>query len=116
MSIYTQFDEDGPCLQCASNVGWSEFGDWVETLKAYSRLAALFDTGACEDIPGLRAELETALKKDKPESPDVESVLQQLLHNIDAAGDAEIVLMTAGVTTGKNGDGTDSAATIQQKK
>lgn len=98
MAIYAQFDQDGECIQLASNVGWSEFGDWVETLKNKPNLTALWTSGACEKIPDLRAEMESQLDSAPPENPDVESVAQQLIHAIDASGSAEILLVTAGVS------------------
>ncbi len=97
MSLYMQFDEAGPCLQVASNSGWSEFGDWVETLSGYTRLAALWSDGSCEDIAGLRDELEHVLENQPPPDKDVHSVVDGLIHAIDAGGKADIVLITAGV-------------------
>ena len=99
MAIYAQFDKDGPCLQLASNTGWSEFGDWVETLEDCPRISELWESGSCEDIPGLRDETEETLKSSPPENKDVESVADGLIHSIDAAGQAEILLITAGVST-----------------
>lgn len=97
MSIYAQFDEDGPCLQLASNVGWSEFGDWVETIKGYSIITDLFNNGNTENIKGLRDELEDVLEKNPPESKDVLSVADGIIHSIDSAGDAEIMMITFGM-------------------
>jgi hypothetical protein len=99
MAVYAQFDKDGACIQIASNVGWSEFGDWCETLTGFQRLRKLFDEGNTEDIEGVRAELEELLEKQPPPNPDVESVAHQIIHAIDAAGPAEILLVTAGITT-----------------
>lgn len=98
MAIYAQFDKDGPCIQAASNTGWSEFGDWVETLTDCPRTKELWESGACEDIAGLRAEMEQQLEDAPPENPDVASVAHQVIHAIDAGGKADILLITAGVT------------------
>lgn len=97
MAIYAQFDKDGPCPQIASNVGWSEFGDWVETLDGYTRINALWSDGFIEDIPGLRAELEHVLDSAPPTNKDVLSVADGIIHCIDAAGPAEIMMITSGV-------------------
>ena len=98
MAIYAQFDKDGESIQLATNTGWSEFGDWVETLKDCPRTSKLWDGGECEDIAGLRAEMERQLSDAPPENPDVESVAHQVIHAIDAGGKAEILLITAGVS------------------
>jgi hypothetical protein len=104
MAIYAQFDEAGPCIQIASNAGWSEFGDWSETLGDKSKITALFTTGECENIPGLRAELEAVLQKTPPDNKDVYSVADGIIHAIDAGGVAEILLVTAGVSVSKTGN------------
>lgn len=98
MAVYAQFDKDGACVQLASNTGWSEFGDWVETLKDCPRLSAMWDSGVCEDIPGLRDELEQQIQDGPPEDEDVLSVAHQVIHAIDAGMPAEILLTTAGVS------------------
>jgi hypothetical protein len=98
MAIYAQFDEAGECIQLASNTGWSEFIDWVETLDGYKRLSQLVDEANCEDIAGLRDELESCLEDEPPENKDVLDVAHQVIHAIDAGGKAEIMLITSGVT------------------
>lgn len=98
MAIYAQFDQDWMCLQIASNVGWSEFGDWVETLTDCPRISALWKTGSCEDIPGLRDEIDETLKGSPPENKDVASVADGIIHAIDAAGASEILIITSGVS------------------
>lgn len=98
MAVYAQFDENGECIQLASNVGWSQFGDWVETLDDCPRLKELWESGSCEDIAGLRDELDQTLKDAEPKDPNVASVAHQVIHAIDAGGKADILLITAGVT------------------
>jgi hypothetical protein len=97
MSIYTQFGESAQAAQVASNRGWSEFGAWVE--KQNAQLAnALWTTAVCEDVPGLRAELIATQKATtEPIDKDIESVIEQLLYNIDGASDTGIILITNGV-------------------
>lgn len=99
MAIYAQFDKDGECVQLASNTGWSEFGNWVETLNGCPRVAKLWHSGECEEIPELRAELEEAIQDYPPPDKDVESVAHQVIHAIDAGGKPAIMLITAGVST-----------------
>lgn len=105
MAIYAQFDEDGACVQVASNMGWGEFGDWVETLKGYQRVRKLWEDGNTEDIAGVRAELEELLKETPPENKDVEDVAHQVIHAIDAGTPAEIMLITNGVKNEVDGAG-----------
>jgi hypothetical protein len=47
MSIYVEFGDDEP-EQIASNKGWSEFGDWVESLnvKKYPQITNSTPLGA----------------------------------------------------------------------
>jgi hypothetical protein len=97
MAIYAQFDKDGPCIQLASNVGWSEFGDWVEHLDGATRISKLWSEGNQEDIAGLRDELEEILEKSPPENADVLSVADGIIHAIDAGGAAEILIISSGV-------------------
>lgn len=98
MALYTQFDEGGACLQVATNQGWSEFGDWIETQTSAPLALSLWTQGYCEDLAGLRAEMETLLREAPPKNKDVASILDQLIYNIDAAGPAEIILVTNGLS------------------
>ncbi len=97
MAIYTQFDEDGATLQVASNMGWSDFGEYIEKQKDAPLAKALWETGLCEKIPALRKEL-LALLETNPEK-DIASVIDQLVHNIDGTS-AKILLITNGVAKG----------------
>ena len=98
MSIYAQFDEDGSQEQIASNRGWSEFGDWVETLNAndFPTLAALWEHGATSDIRGLTSEVAKAVKS-APPSKDVKTIAKFLLSALRGNAKAGCVLVTNGM-------------------
>mgnify|MGYP003648726163 FL=1 len=95
MSRYAQFDEDGNQYQIASNLGWSEFGTWVESLdaKKYPALIELWNAGSTEDIVGLTNQLESALQDSAP-SANVESSADLLLSGLQENQDSGIVLVT----------------------
>ncbi len=95
MSIYAQFDEDGSQEQIASNRGWSEFGDWVETLNAtdFPGLAALWEHGFASDVPALTSEVAKAVKS-APPSKDVKTIAKFLLSALRENSGAGCVLIT----------------------
>lgn len=95
MSTYAQFNEDGNQYQIASNLGWSEFGDWVEELdeEKYAPLVSLFEHGVSQDIPALTTALTDALENEKP-GEDVAGTADLLLDALHANQDAEFVLTT----------------------
>ena len=68
MSRYAQFDEDGNQYQVASNRGWSEFGDWVETLskKTYPQLHELWNDGSSQLFEEVIKQLGDALENHPP--------------------------------------------------
>jgi len=98
MSLYIQFDEDGNQYQVASNLGWSEFGDWVDGLDAekYPQLVQLWEHGVSEDVPAITAEITTALADDDPDDPNIKDVAESVLHALNANPTAETVLTTGG--------------------
>lgn len=97
MSLYIQFDEDGNQYQVASNLGWSDFGQWVDELDAstYPELVQLWEHGVSEDIQTCAKNLEEALSDDSPDDPNVKDVAESLLHALHANMDASAVLTTS---------------------
>lgn len=95
MSTYAQFDEDGDQRQIASNLGWSEFGDWCEELDSeeYSNLVQLWEHGQCNDVKRLTKEVETAIAKEKM-SDDIKGSAELLLDGLNANQSAGFVLIT----------------------
>jgi len=95
MSIYAQFDEDGSQEQIASNLGWSEFGAWVETLNAteFSALFALWEHGYAGDVRALTSEVAKAVKSSPP-SKDVKTIAKFLLSALRENAEAGCVLIT----------------------
>ena len=95
MSRYAQFDEDGNQYQFASNLGFSEFGDWIETLdeKDFPALYELWETGSTQDIKGATSQLEKALKENSP-SENVEASAELLLTGLHSNQDSNTLLIT----------------------
>lgn len=95
MSIYAQFDEDGNQYQFASNTGWSQFGDWIESLDAakYPALSALWEYGSTQDIQCATSQLDAALRENPP-NKNVESSADLLLAGLHQNQDAHTLLIT----------------------
>lgn len=95
MSRYAQFDEDGNQYQIASNLGWSQFGDWVDTLDAekYPALVQLWEHGNTGDLEALRSQLDSALI-DSPPHQDVIDSAELLLAALNKNTEAEVLLVT----------------------
>jgi hypothetical protein len=119
MSIYTAFDcawDGRPILQVASNFGWGRFGDWVETLKGFPGIAKLWEIGECEDVPGLRAEMEKAIQESSPTDANTLDVAHQVIRNIDAAGESYIMLITNGIINDPHASGQPEPGVPSAKK
>lgn len=96
MSTYAQFDDDGDQRQIASNLGWSEFGDWCDGLdhETYPKLVQLWEHGQSNEIPALSIELMAALEKEEP-SPDVKGSADLLLDALNANREAATIYVTS---------------------
>lgn len=96
MSRYAQFDEDGNQYQISSNLGWTEFGNWVETLDAetYLNLAELWESGTTQAIPEITEQLEHALEESPP-SKNVSGTAELLLTALHQNQDAGVLLSTS---------------------
>lgn len=99
MSTYAQFDEDGEQYQIASNTGWSEFGDWCESLdvEQFPNIVQLFEHGATEDLPALAEEMPKALEANPPDDKTA-GVADNLLQALRANEGAGVILITNGVS------------------
>lgn len=95
MSRYAQFDEDGNQYQIASNLGWSQFGDWVDTLDAsrYPALVQLWEHGNTGDLEALRNQLDAALSESPPRQDVIDSA-ELLLTALHQNTGAEVLLVT----------------------
>lgn len=95
MSTYAQFDSDGDQRQIASNLGWSEFGDWCENLdhEEYPSLVQLWEHGQSNDIATLTKELQKAIDDESPNA-DVKGSAELLLDALNANKDASAVYIT----------------------
>ena len=100
MSIYAHFDEFGPDLQIATNLGWTHFGNWADSIKSpkFPIIRKLWIDGECLDLPGLRKELEKALTQNVV-AENCDQIADGIIHSIDAAGKADFLLVTNGMMT-----------------
>lgn len=94
MSRYAEF-QNAEQYQVASNLGWTEFGNWVESLPAESvpELRRLWETGSSEEIPELTRQLEGAIRSNEPKA-DVWSTCRVLLEALRANQTAGGVTIT----------------------
>jgi hypothetical protein len=98
MSIYASFDEKGATTQIATNLGWTQFGNWADSLKEteFPLVRKMWLDAECLDLPGLRKELDQALKKGVVDA-DAVDVAHAIIYAIDAAGKADFLLVTNGM-------------------
>lgn len=106
VSVYIGTSE-GVGDQIASNRGWSEFIDWVESLWGnFPELNKLVDEGWSNELDHLERELSLALQ-DSPPGPDTLDVAKGLLEQIRAIGINETIVITNGLIS-DDGDPTDN--------
>jgi hypothetical protein len=98
VSIYASFDEHGG-EQIASNQGWSDFGNWVETLDAneFDQLIVLWEHGWTPEVETLAKELGEALQKYPPDEK-ITATGQALLSALQGSTNAEAVYVNNGMT------------------
>jgi len=82
-------DEEGP--EIASNTGWTQFLEWVESLDAdeYPALADFSTTGTTEQAQLVCDQTEAAIE-DLPPIPDVEPIARNLIEYLDGESEASI--------------------------
>jgi len=95
-------------VQIASNMGWSEFCDWVDTTEIddYPWMHNLVLHGFANDAESLADEIETAIEDASP-SKDVASVAEGIVEFARGHEDAEIIIVSNGMTIGNGGDDED---------
>lgn len=83
MSVFLTNDED-PGDQVASNLGWSDFGAWVDTLDVdmFPHLGQLWEHGVTEPVSALQAELATALRDFPPASASALAVARAVAETV----------------------------------
>jgi hypothetical protein len=101
MSQYV-LNQDQEGVQVASNLGWSDFCDWVKDLdqEDYPSLHHLVEYGYDNDPEDLRDDIEDALEEHAPD-PDVASTAEGLVDFLDTQLDAEIIIISNGMTGGE---------------
>jgi len=79
MSRYADFS-NGAQEQVASNLGWTQFGDWLDRLPPESipALKRLYDSGESSELKEVLRQLENALRA-VPPSDDVKHSAELLL-------------------------------------
>ena len=99
MSIYASFDNENQ-EQVASNTGWSQFGNWVETLDAnlFDQLIVLWEHGWSQEVPTLATELAFALHSVPPQEATISATGQLLLAALKHNQEAEAVFIGDGFT------------------
>lgn len=99
MSQYVSTEEE-ELVQVASNLGWSEFCEWVDGTEVddYPGLHHLRKFGYDNDPDELLADLEHAIEQADPPG-DVESVAYGLVDFLHEHQDAEIILVGGGMTS-----------------
>jgi hypothetical protein len=99
MSQYA-INEDGEGAQVASNLGWSEFCEWVERLRLddYPSLHHLVKFGRDNDIDDLAEDIRRALEA-RPPRADVRSVATGLIRILGSMTGADIIIITNGMTS-----------------
>src|SRR6185437_2743751 len=87
--------------QVASNLGWSEFSEWVGTLdrEEYPTLHHLVAFGFANDAGDLLDEIDEAVEASPP-SEDVADIAEELADFLEGKDDAEIVVISNGMTGG----------------
>lgn len=91
----------------ASNGGYGDFADWVQTLDVdkYESLAQLCHYGLTTDLPALEKQLGAAIEDDAPKGDGVLDTAKQLLDIVtERDPDAAVATITNGVGEGGDDD------------
>lgn len=94
MSVYAKFSDSVP-TEVASNQGWSQFGDWVDSLGVteFSEVIHLWEHGWSQNTEDLTNQLNTAIQ-DSPPINDVVTIVRGLCSFLRGE---DTVIITAGV-------------------
>lgn len=97
MSYYLQFD-DGESLQVASNSGWGDVIDWVESLDyGCDELQHLVEYGWCQNVPELGDELQDAIEATPPGDASTQNTVDNLLNMILVSDGAAVATVDCGL-------------------
>lgn len=104
MSQYVSTEEE-EMVQVASNRGWSDFCDWGRSLAVEDAPSVhhLIEHGYDNDPDMLLEEIEAAIAAKAP-ADDVRSTAQGLIDFLHEHQDAEIILISNGMTSDEDGD------------
>lgn len=117
MSLYAQFDDDGPQMQIASNTGWSDFGAWIESLDvgAFPELISLWEYGQSNNIMQLGKEIANALAAHLLKGT-VSSTAQVITAALAGNMTAEAVYVTSGMQPDDGEENDDEPAEPKSMK
>lgn len=86
---------NGDQYQVATNMGWSQVGDWVETLNTdqYSELAHLWHYGWAEPASDVLSQLESANESGPPDDEYAAKTVTEMIETLKSiGGDAAVVV------------------------
>lgn len=92
MSRYAEF-QNGAQEQVASNLGWTQFGRWLDSLPpgAIPALKRLYDSGQSSELSEIARQLENALRS-VPPSDDVQHSAELLLQALRDNATSELTI------------------------
>lgn len=96
MSIYLAFDHR-PGVFAASNRGWTQFGEWVNSLEGSDEVAHLCQYGWNEPASGVVSEMESALKQSPPSDQLVAKTAGEVLEVLKGIPSDAAVIVTNGI-------------------
>jgi hypothetical protein len=100
MAIYGNFDT-GEQVQLATISGWGSFGDWVDGLSVDDapELIHVREYGWSQEIGDLSEQLRQSMSAAPPPDDDTASIANGLADFLATSGDAEVLIVSDGLTT-----------------
>lgn len=101
MSVYLTFDESAG-EQVASNLGWTDFGNWVDDLDVgqFPHVVSLWEHGYTNEISKLIAELKIAIEQSEPTAKGLAKTIDQLIEMLHFEKNQEVVFINDGMGSG----------------
>lgn len=96
MGLYLLTDNDEQ-IPLASNAGWSQVGDWIESLDGSPLVSQLWNDGWSEPASDLRDELAAAVHSSPPDG-DAAKTVDELIDSLAAIPPESAVVVSDGLT------------------